>query len=202
MWAAHGKKCPRLWAVNWLIPKQCPPGVPREMKSPGSSYHLQDGVKTGQTQATRIRKLIWNTAMVLGSQDGDLTLGEKNVKEAFTPERRVRSWTNEMSCIKWNAHLMARQNQNIYAPAARHNSGTTSNYHSAYICSALIYWSKGGKNFCGEREVIFKYKTQKRAYVIMDSSNSPKVNTQTCFQHLKQEHHKPLRLSTSLSMQS
>lgn len=75
-----GKKCPGLWAVNWLIPKQCLPGVPQEMKSPGSFYHLQDGVKTGQTQATRTRKLIWDTAVVLGSQDRDLIRGKKMLR--------------------------------------------------------------------------------------------------------------------------
>ena len=36
----------------------------------------------------------------VGSQDGNLIWGGGKVKEAFTPERRVRSWTNKMSCIK------------------------------------------------------------------------------------------------------
>ena len=39
-------------------------------------------------------------APFVGSQDGNLIWGGGNVKEAFTPERRVRSWTNKMSCIK------------------------------------------------------------------------------------------------------
>lgn len=99
----------RLWAVNWLMPKSCPQGVPWEMKSLGSFYHLQDGVETWQSQATRTSKLIWGRAMAsVRFAENMGSLFKKNAKEAFIPKRRARSWTT----IKWTA-----SSENAYAQA-------------------------------------------------------------------------------------
>ena len=177
-----GKKRPGLWAVNWLVPKQCPPGVPREMKSPGSFYHLQDGVQTRQTQATRTRKLIWDTAMVLmvpfvGSQDGDLIRRGKMLRRPLLqkgewghgPTKCVASsemhiwWPDrtKASMPLWHAIILAALQSIILRIFVQH----------------LFTEVREKKTFCGEKEAFLKYKTQKRAYVIMDGSNSPKVNT-------------------------
>lgn len=37
----------------------------------------------------------------------------KYAQEVFPSTSRARSWNNEMSCIKGNAHLMPRWNQNV-----------------------------------------------------------------------------------------
>ena len=44
---------------------------------------------------------------------------------------------NELHQVKCTSD--GQTEPSIYAPAACYNSGTTSNYPSAYICLALIY---------------------------------------------------------------
>ena len=146
---AMSSRCATRDEITWLILPSS--GWCQDQTNPGNTYKETDLRHSNGAHGVFCRQPRWGPYSA-----------RKNVKEAFTPERRVRSWTNEMSCIKWNAHLMARQNRSIYAPAACCNSGTTSKYHFAYICSALIYWSKGEKKlFAGRRKLSWSIRHRK-----------------------------------------
>lgn len=123
------------------------------MKSFGSFYHLQENIKTWQSQATRTSKLIWGREMALEepfvhSEDGDVIQEKKkkNAKEAFALKRKARSWNNEeMNSMGWKCTSDA-QARPRHLCSLRHaiilQSGSPANYYSAHICSAFIYWRK------------------------------------------------------------
>lgn len=147
----------RPWAVNWLMSKSCPQGVPWEMKSLGSFYHLWDGVKTWQSRATRTGKLIWGRAMAPGQHAVKTRmLFKKNAKGPFTPKREIKSRTT----VKWtawseNTHLMPRPDQAIDALWGVLQFWHPFKLRLHIFVQNLLNEESGGRGLLFEREVNF-----------------------------------------------
>lgn len=163
---ARGKKHLGLWAVNWLVPKPCPPGVPREMTSPGSFYHLEDGVKTWQSWATRTRKLTWGTAMApkepcVCSQDGEL-IQENMLRRSFLPPAELGRGTTKWAALR-EMHIWCPGGIKTYAPWSMLHFW----HHFKLFCMCLFSISllkKGEKKlfFGRERHIFLKSKTRRK----------------------------------------